>query len=190
MWIEAIFNAFRRSAAIVAGGSILTLLAVAPLTAASTTVASLPSSPAQGTWRTLNGTEITVEPCAADEYCGRLSWVIVPKINAEQCHAVEKQAFASLMLDYKNPDKALQTRPILGLTMLTLKPTADPTSFTASVYNPQDGSTNDVQVFIMNDGHTLRIGGGCLGTVCVQSQDWPRVPDRANVPDFTCDGGQ
>lgn len=147
------------------------------------------SSPAVGTWRTLNGSEVTISPCDQG-LCGRLSWVIVPKANADQCRSTDKTAFASLMMDYKNPNRLLQTRSVLGLQMLQLTPTNDPTSFTVRVYNPEDGSTNDGQVFILDDGRTLRIGGGCVGTICIQSQDWPKVPDRENTPDFTCDGGQ
>jgi len=95
-------------------------------------------------------------------------------------------AFAALMLDYSNPDKSLQTRPLLGLNMMQIKPTGDPNTYTASVYNPQDGSTNDVEVFILNGGSTLQIGGACMGTMCAVTQDWPKVPDRPDAPTFTC----
>jgi uncharacterized protein (DUF2147 family) len=162
---------------------------VAPVAAAPIPLSSVMGSPADGTWRTQNGTEITIGPCEGG-LCGSLTFITIPKKNAEQCRSMDKQSFAQLILDYGNPDKSLQTRPLLGLVMLTLKPTNDPSSFTARVYNPEDGSTNDVQVFIINNGTTLRIGGGCLGTMCVQSQDWPKVPARATAPDFSCDGGQ
>jgi len=190
VWLETTPFAVRRTVLALAGALLLTgLTGPAPTSAAPVALTSLMASPAQGTWRTLNGTEVTIAPCA-EGLCGTLSWVVIPKKNAEQCRATDKQTFASLMLDYSNPDKALQTRPILGLNILTLKPTSDPTSFTVKVYNPEDGSTNDAQLFIMNGNNTLRIGGGCLGTMCVQSQDWPRVPDRPDAPNFTCEGGQ
>ena len=94
------------------------------------------------------------------------------------------------MLDYSNPDKSKQTRPLLGVQMMSIKTTSDPNTYTASVYNPQDGSPNDIQVFILNGGSTLRVGGGCIGSMCAVTQDWPKVPDRAEAPDFTCEGGQ
>lgn len=170
-------------AAIVAVG-----LATATAVAAPIALTSV-LSPAQGTWRTQDGTEVTIAPCDKS-LCGTLSWVVIPKKNADLCRMTDKAAFASLMMDYNNPDKTQQTRPILGLNMLQLTATADPTTFTARVYNPQDGSTNDVSVFILDNGNTLRIGGGCLGTICAVTQDWPKVPDRPGTPDFTCDGGQ
>lgn len=187
MWLER-FGANRRAA--VAAASIV-LLTGAGAAAAPVPLSSLapPASPAEGTWRTSNGTEVTIGPCAQG-LCGTLSWIVIPKKNAEQCRTTDKQSFASLILDYNNPDKALQTRSLLGMTMLTLKPTGDPNSFNVRVYNPEDGSTNDAQLFILNGGSTLRIGGGCIGSMCVKSEDWPRVPDRPDAPDFTCEGGQ
>jgi len=74
--------------------------------------------------------------------------------------------------------------------MMQLTPTNDPTAFTVRVYNPEDGSTNDGQLYILNNGQTLRIGGGCINAMCVESQDWPKVPDREGTPNFSCDGGQ
>ena len=93
------------------------------------------------------------------------------------------------MLDEKNADPALRTRPILGLQMLTLTPTGDSNAFTAKVYNPQDGSTNDISVWIVAQ-NTMRIGGAFLGTICAVTQDWPRVAPREVTPDFSCEGGQ
>ncbi len=146
-------------------------------------------SPAEGSWRTLNGTEIAITPCPTG-FCGTLSWVVIPRAQSEQCRAMDKLSFASLMMDYKNPDKTLQTRPILGMPMMTLTPTNDPRAFRASVYNPEDGSTNNVSVWIIDHDRTLRLGGGCVGSMCVVTQDWPRAPVREGTPDFTCDGGQ
>jgi uncharacterized protein (DUF2147 family) len=160
-----------------------------PAAAAPIALSSVIGPSAVGTWRTLDGTEVTVAPCA-EGLCGTLSYIVIPKKNAADCRAMDHAAFASLMLDYGNPDKSLQSRPLLGMTMLTIAPTGDPNTYTARVYNPTDGSTNDIEVFIVNGGTTLRVGGGCVGSVCVVTQDWPKVADRPDAPDFTCEGGQ
>jgi uncharacterized protein (DUF2147 family) len=141
----------------------------------------------EGTWRTLNGTEISVDRCG-DGYCGLLSWIVIPKEQSGMCKSMAKEAFASLMLDYNNADQSLQSRPLLGVEMLKLKPTKDDDAYTASIYNAEDGKTYDVLVWVMG-GDTLRLGGGCLGSMCAVTQDWPRVPERPATPDFTCDGG-
>lgn len=145
-----------------------------------------PASPVVGTWRTLDGTEITISPCAKG-FCGVLSWVVVPAQYESDCEA-DKAAFGVQMLDYQNPDKGLQTRPILGMQTLTMKPGKDDRSFTASIYNPQEGKSYKVDFWVVNDDETLRLGGGCVGGggFCAVTQDWPRVPDRPDAPDFSC----
>jgi uncharacterized protein (DUF2147 family) len=140
---------------------------------------------AEGSWKTQDGTEITVAKCDAD-YCGTLTWIVVPKEFQAQCQQMGRDAITAVMRDEKNPDPTLKNRPILGMSMLTLTPAGDPNSYNAVVYNAQDGSTNNAQVFILDGGNTLRIGGGCFGSMCAISQDWPRVPTRDGPPDFTC----
>ncbi|HZY68058.1 MAG TPA: DUF2147 domain-containing protein [Devosia sp.] len=142
----------------------------------------------EGSWLTSNGAEITVSPCA-DGYCGVLSWIVIPKSQAELCLSLPKEEFAPLILDYNNADKSQQTRSLLGAQMLKLKPTNDPDAYTASIYNAEDGSTHDVLVWITEGGNNFRLGGGCLGSLCAVTQDWPRVPLREVTPDFTCEGG-
>jgi uncharacterized protein (DUF2147 family) len=161
---------------------------VIPAYAEPVPLSSVIGPSALGTWKTQEGDEITVAPCGGD-LCGTLSYIIIPKKNAADCRSMDHQAFGALMLDYSNPDKAKQTRPLLGVQMMSIKTTTDPNTYTASVYNPQDGSTNDIQVFILNGGSTLRVGGGCIGSMCAVTQDWPKVPDRADAPNFTCEGG-
>jgi uncharacterized protein (DUF2147 family) len=167
----------------------IALFASAPTHAAPVPLSSVMGPSVLGTWRTMEGDEISVAPCG-DALCGTLSYIVIPKKNAADCKSMDHQAFGALMLDYTNPDKSLQTRPLLGVQMMSIKTTPDPNTYTASVYNPQDGSTNDIQVFIVNGGSTLRVGGGCIGSMCAVTQDWPKVPDRPDAPDFTCDGGQ
>ena len=171
---------------------VLTLIAIfgtLPASAAPVSLSSVIGPPIVGTWRTLDGTEVNVAPCP-EGLCGTLSYIVIPKKNAADCRSMDHAAFASLMLDYSNPDKSLQTRPLLGMPMLKITPTGDPNNYTATAYNPQDGSTNDVLLFLVNGGSTLRLGGGCVGTMCVVTQDWPRVADRPDGPDFSCEGGQ
>lgn len=152
--------------------------------AAPVPLSSVLGSPVEGSWRTLQGTEVTVAPCA-QAYCGTLSWVVVPKAYTPICEQ-DKAAFAVQMTDLNNPDPALKTRPILGMQILELQTTGDPRTFTAQIYNSEDGKSYDGVVWVVNNDTTLRLGGGCIGSLCAVTQDWPRVPVRANTPDFTC----
>jgi uncharacterized protein (DUF2147 family) len=172
------FKGFISKAAFVAAGVTTMLFAAGAAQAAAV----------EGTWRALNGSEITIAPCGAGEYCGSLSYIVIPKAQADMCRSMAKDAFASLILDYNNAEKAMQTRPLLGVEMVRLKPTNEPEGYSAKIYNAEDGKYYDVLIWIMN-GNTLRLGGGCIGSLCAVTQDWPKVSERETVPDFTCDGG-
>jgi uncharacterized protein (DUF2147 family) len=157
---------------------------VLPSTAAPVPLSSVLGAPVEGAWRTLQGSEVTIAPCNG-AYCGTLSWVVIPKDFTALCEQ-DRTAFGSQMVDTNNPDPTLKTRPILGLQMMTLQPTNDPRTFTAHIYNSEDGKNYDGLVWVVNNDTTLRLGGGCIGSICAVTQDWPRVPVRQNTPDFTC----
>jgi uncharacterized protein (DUF2147 family) len=147
-------------------------------------VARIPAS-VEGTWRTQTGTEINVQPCGS-EFCGTFSFIPIPGKDAEICRGMAKTDFATLILDYKNPNKSLQSRSLLGLNAVSIKPTDDPNAYLANIYNAEEGKSYDV-IFWVN-GSTLTLGAGCLGAMCAVKQDWPRVPDRADAPTFSCGG--
>jgi len=146
---------------------------------------AIPVAPIVGTWRTLTGTEINVTPCGK-KFCGTFSFIVIPAKDAETCRSTPKTEFAALILDYQNPDKSLQSRPLLGFKALTLTPTDKDDAYKANIYNAEEGKTYNVEMRVSGD--TLTLGAGCFGSVCAVTQDWPRVPDRA-APDFTCEGG-
>jgi uncharacterized protein (DUF2147 family) len=141
-----------------------------------------PLPPVVGTWRTLTGTEINVQPCGV-RFCGTFSYIVIPPTEAEACQSTPRDEFASLILDYQNPDKALQSRPLLGLQAVTLESTGKANEYAGNIYNAEDGKSYDVGIWI--NGDTLTLGAGCFAGLCAVTQDWPRVPDRP-APDFTC----
>lgn len=149
---------------------LLSILSVAPAVAA----------PVEGTWQTQGGTEVTVVPCGSS-YCGLLSWIVIPPDHSADCRA-DREKFASQMLDYTNPDPALRSRPLVGMQMMSLKPTNNPTRYDVHLYNTQDGKSYDGVVVV--DGNTLNLQS-CVG-ICFTVQSWPRVPTRPGPPDFTC----
>jgi uncharacterized protein (DUF2147 family) len=166
---------------------LLAMLSIAAGLTAALAAPGDPVAPIEGTWKTLNGSEITVAPCDTG-FCGTLSWIVIPPDQQMICKMMPKDDFASLILDYNNADKALQTRPLIGVPMLNIKPTGDPKAYTATIYNAEDGKTYDGQFWVVNGTDTLRLGGGCLAGLCAVTQDWARVPPRADAPGFSCDG--
>ena len=187
MWLEAFLTRCRELLRI-APLILIALFAAMPAGAAPIALSSILASPIEGTWKTLNGTELTVAPCP-EGFCGTLSWIVIPKQYSAMCEQ-DKAAFGAAMVDLKNPDPSLRTRPMLGLQILTLKPTNDPLAFTAHIYSAEDGKSYDGNVWVVNNNQTLRLGGGCIGSICAVTQDWPKVPTREGTPDFTCEGGQ
>lgn len=177
-----ILRAFALSAALA--------LVAFPAAAQESTVADpaaatrIPAS-VEGTWRTLTGTEINVQPCGSG-FCGTFSFIPIPAKDAEICRQMAKSDFATLILDYKNPNKSLQSRSLLGLNAVAITPTPNPNEYLANIYNAEEGKSYDV-IFWIN-GNKLTLGAGCLGSMCAVTQDWPRVPDRPDAPTFSCDG--
>jgi uncharacterized protein (DUF2147 family) len=174
---------FSRKISSLAGPALAAGLLALPVLAQDPVPTRTPA-PIEGTWRTLTGTEINVQPCGT-EFCGTFSFIAIPPgKDADICNGMAKTDFATLILDYKNPDQALQTRSLLGLQAVSIKPTNDPNAYTANIYNAEEGQSYDVLLWTRGD--TLTLGGGCLGSMCAVTQDWPRVPDREDAPTFSC----
>lgn len=187
MKLDAIVSAARGLAIAAASGVLVISATLLPAGAAPIALTSL-VSPVEGSWQTLNGTEITVAPCDQG-FCGSLSWIVIPKEYAGLCQ-MNKDAFGTQMLDTKNPDPTLRTRSMIGMQMLTLKPTDAPDRFDIHIYNAQDGQSYDGEAWVKNGNNTLTVGGGCVGPVCAVTQDWPRVPVRPDAPNFACTPAQ
>jgi uncharacterized protein (DUF2147 family) len=170
--IEACFSSIRAFA--------LRALAIVIVSAGG--IAASDAATIEGTWRTQGGTEVAVVPCGSD-YCGTLSWIVIPPPHSTEC-AADKAKFGELMIDRSNPDPSLRYRSLIGLTMMTARPTPDPKHFDIHLYNSEDGKSYDGAAEV--DGDTLNLQQ-CMG-FCVTVQSWPRVPVRTGVADFSCGG--
>lgn len=99
-------------------------------------------------------------PCPArpERMCGTLAWLRDPA-NAKA-------------LDANNPDPRLQSRPLIGLSMLK-----DLTSLAAGrwaggkIYGPESGKTYDSKISVTGNG-TLKVEG-CVMMIC-QAQIWKK----------------
>ena len=126
----------------------------------------LMASPAQaapaiaGKWITDDRTAVVlVAPCTpgATTLCGWLNRFLVPEP-------------ASGFLDTKNPDKALRSRKLLGVPLLTgLK--ADGGRWTGRGYSPKEGRNFNAKVTIENGKLNLR---GCVSIIC-RTVVWTRA---------------
>jgi uncharacterized protein (DUF2147 family) len=85
--------------------------------------------------------EIEIAPCG-ENLCGKLVWFKWPN-----------DAHGLPLVDLKNPDPALRTRPLLGLTVLIgLRRTGQNTWEGGKIYDPDDGATYTASMSVPEDG--------------------------------------
>ena len=116
-----------------------------------------------GKWKLDDGTAIVEIYKSGDAYNGKIVWLAEPS-NPD----------GTPVLDDKNPDKALRSRKIIGLNMLSgLKP-ADGEYSGGKIYDPGNGKTYNCSMKV--EGDILKVRGsldkrGLLG----RTMDWFRV---------------
>ena len=117
------------------------------------------ADPVEGEWLTQDKAgKVRIAPCPArpDRMCGTTSWVKDP----------------TKVLDVKNPDAALRTKPLLGQQVMRDFKQAAPGRWTGGkIYDPNTGKTYDSKISVNANG-TLKVEG-CVLMVC-QAQTWKR----------------
>jgi len=108
-----------------------------------------------GDWMVKDKTAVVrVAPCG-QAVCGHIIWT---KMKAGT--------------DTNNPDPAKRSRPIIGMPIFSMKPTAA-NRWEGEIYNAEDGKTYSGNLAVVSDG-VLSVGGCVLGFLCL-SQDWTRA---------------
>ena len=113
---------------------------------------------------------IQVSRCGAG-ICGRIVWLrdpIDPKTNKPQ-------------VDDKNPNPALQQRPIIGLSILTGMRLSGPSKWSGQIYNADDGNTYTAHVTAQNDG-TLEVQGCVAGGMICGGETWTKLVSSPATP--------
>jgi uncharacterized protein (DUF2147 family) len=107
--------------------------------------------------------QIEIVPCG-DRLCGTLVWFQRPN-----------DAQGLPLVDVKNKNPALRTRPLLGLSILYgLRRTGGNTREEGKIYNPDDGNDYNAQMSIEDDG-TLRVLAYVLLPPLGKTFIWTRV---------------
>ena len=119
--------------------------------AAALLLAAAAPAPIAGRWITADGNALVVIAACGKALCGRIVRLLA-----------NPQA-----LDAKNPDPALRTRPIAGITILTGL-TATGKGWKGNIYDPRSGRTYAARVW--REGAGLKVEG-CWGPLC-RIQDW------------------
>lgn len=120
-----------------------------------------------GRWATQGfGSIVEMQSCKADRtaICGRVRWLW--DASDEAGHA---------RVDGKNPDKALRSRPIIGIEIMRgFRETAPGVWTGGSIYNPDDGRTYTGTIRLR---HGMLVLKGCAFGIICQTQNWRR-PDE------------
>ena len=119
------------------------------------------SDSALGTWRMANGkVTVRVSPCG-QHLCGTVVALRKPRDDRGRPR-----------LDKENPDPALRSRPVIGLTILSNMRAGGDGYWTGTIYNPDDGNTYRSEMKLQND-NTMRVDG-CVMVFC-KSMKFVRV---------------
>jgi uncharacterized protein (DUF2147 family) len=123
----------------------------------STSTAAAPQSALTGRWQTDDGKAIMeIAPCGP-ALCAKIARFLVPQP-------------AGGARDGKNPDKALRTRPLIGINILTgLVP--DGAGWTGKGYSPEEGRNFNAAVSVT--GNKLKLKG-CVAVFC-RTVGWTRA---------------
>lgn len=118
-----------------------------------------------GLWVTHDGEgAIEIRPCG-DQRCGRIAWMKDPKGDD-----------GKPPLDRKNPDPALRSRPICGLQIISgLKPQSDGVWGRGKVYDPDSGSTYDMEIR-RDTPETIKATGYAGLQILGQTKEWRHAP--------------
>lgn len=120
-----------------------------------------------GRWATQGfGSIVEFRPCAGapDRMCGAILWLWEPN-----------DAAGRRRRDGRNPDRALRSRPLVGVEIVRgLRETAPGVWSDGAVYNPDDGRTYTGTVKVR--GGKLELRGCALNVIC-QTQTWRRPDD-------------
>jgi uncharacterized protein (DUF2147 family) len=148
----------RRPAVPVAKTTMIVVLAISITTASRATASPL------GRWYAEGGAaQVEIAPCG-DALCGRVVWLRSP-YDENGC----------MLSDRRNPDRALQDRPMLGLDILRgLRATGDGAWDGGSIYDPTSGRSYRCMISMAGDDRLLvrgYIGFHVLG----RTTTWIRV---------------
>ena len=128
-----------------------------------------------GPWLTADGKAKIQIVKQGDVYDGTIVWLKEPLYPADDKQGMGGQP----KVDRKNPDKALQTRPIIGLPLIQgFKYDSDNVWTDGQIYDPESGKLYSCKLTLMMDG-TLKVRGYVGISLFGRTEIWTRPPADA-----------
>jgi len=114
-----------------------------------------------GTWLTVGGKSKVQISKVGGKYVGKLVWLKDPKRNGKD------------KTDLQNPNKSLQGRKLMGLSLLDGFTYSGGKWVNGTIYNPLDGKTYSCELTLQAGGKQLNVRGYVLGmTALGKTQVW------------------
>jgi uncharacterized protein (DUF2147 family) len=129
-----------------------------------------------GVWVTADGKARIQVVRHGDVYDGSIVWLKEPLYPAD-----DKAAPGQPKVDRKNPDKSLQSRPIIGLPLIReFKYAGDNVWSDGTIYDPDSGKLYSCKLTLMMDG-SLRVRGYVGISLFGRTEIWTR-PAPGSAP--------
>jgi len=128
-----------------------------------------------GSWLTADGKARVEIVKHGDVYDGSIVWLKEPNYPADD----KKGMAGKVKVDRENPAPALQTRPILGLPLITgFKYAGDNVWNDGHIYDPESGKLYSCKMTLMMDG-SLKVRGYVGISLFGRTEIWTRPPTDA-----------
>ncbi|MEO5572555.1 MAG: DUF2147 domain-containing protein [Bacteroidia bacterium] len=120
-----------------------------------------------GTWLVEDGTAKVKIEKVAGKYSGKIVWLSEPNDKS-----------GKPMLDTKNPDKSLQSRPQSGLPLLKDFVYDEDNSWTdGTIYDPESGKTYSCKITLKNN-QSIEVRGYVGISLFGRTETWKRVENN------------
>jgi uncharacterized protein (DUF2147 family) len=127
-----------------------------------------------GTWLVQDGKSQVQIVSHDGVYDGTVVWLKEPNYPAD-----DKTMAGKPKVDRENPDKALQSRPIIGLLLIQgFKYAGDSVWSDGTIYDPRNGKTYSCKLTLMMDGR-LKVRGYIGFSLFGETEIWTRPPSDA-----------
>ena len=114
-----------------------------------------------GKWETAGGKSHVEIRKSGSQYVGKIVWLKEPNRDGKP------------KTDRQNPEKSLQSRPILGLQVLSGFTFKGGEWVDGKIYNPEDGKTYSCKMSL-KDKNTLQVRGYVFNPALGKTQVWKR----------------
>ena len=130
-----------------------------------------------GQWLTADGKAKVEIVKHGDVYDGSIVWLKEPNYPAD-----DKTMPGKSKVDQNNPDQALQSRPIVGLPLVSgFKYAGDNVWSDGHIYDPESGKLYSCKMTLMMDG-SLKVRGYVGISLFGRTEIWTRPPADTPAP--------